>query len=51
MDNILLWGGLAFSCAALITAAVYFIVYRLKGARLEKMLDKEYEERKKPSGK
>lgn len=51
MDNILLWSGLAASCGALIIAAVYFIVYKLNGAKLEKALDKEYGERKKPSEK
>ena len=42
MDNILLLSGLAVSGGVLIIAAVYFIVYRLNGEKLQKALDKEY---------
>lgn len=51
MDNILLWSGLAVSCGSLLSAAVFYFVYRLTGAKLEKSLDSEYGERNKPSGK
>lgn len=50
MDNMLLTIGFSASAAALLSAAVYFIIYRLKTAKLGKALDKEYGERKKPSG-
>lgn len=51
MDNMLLTIGFSVSAAALLLAAAYFIIYRLKTAKLEKTLDKEYGERKKPSEK
>ncbi len=50
MDNMLLWGGLAVALGTLTIGAVYFIIYKVSGAKLDKVLDKEYGERKSRPG-
>lgn len=50
MDNMLLWGGFTVALGTLTIGAVYFIIYKVRGVKLDKALDKEYGERKSRSG-
>lgn len=50
MDNMLLWGGLAVALGTLTIGAVYFIIYKVRGAKLDKVLDKEYGKKKSRPG-
>ncbi len=44
MDEMLLYGGGALSCAAVLFAIIFFLVSSLRKAKLRAQLDKEYGE-------
>ena len=47
LNEVLFYGGMAMAVIALILALIFFITYKVKSAKLNRQLDKEYGESQK----